>query len=169
MKKGQAALEFLSTYGFAFLIILVMIGALSYFGVLSPNKLIPQRCSFPADVNCFEYMASIVPLSSPNQANLTFVLINQKGNGINFNNTPANSSTATSQFGKGNCSFSQSSQIISGARVTVSCVLSEAPTSGVLGFPGKGEKVKFGIDLQFNELGQTYWQPLRGEILATLS
>lgn len=36
--KGQAALEFLTTYGWAFLVILVMIGALTYFGVLAPAK-----------------------------------------------------------------------------------------------------------------------------------
>ena len=33
VKKGQAALEFLTTYGWAFLVVLVMIGALSSFGV----------------------------------------------------------------------------------------------------------------------------------------
>ena len=45
-KKSQAALEFLTTYGWAFLIILIMIGALSYFGILSPSKLLPNRCNF---------------------------------------------------------------------------------------------------------------------------
>jgi len=38
-KKGQAALEFLMTYGWAFLVILVMIGALAYFGFIPiPNN-----------------------------------------------------------------------------------------------------------------------------------
>ncbi len=37
--KSQAALEFISTYGWAFLIILLIIAALSYFGILSPGKL----------------------------------------------------------------------------------------------------------------------------------
>ena len=48
MKKGQAAMEFLMTYGWAILIVLAAIGALAYFGVLSPNKLLPERTVFQA-------------------------------------------------------------------------------------------------------------------------
>ncbi len=55
MKKSQAAIEFLATYGWAFLIILVVIGALSYFGVLSPSKLLPDRCNFGAEFGCVDY------------------------------------------------------------------------------------------------------------------
>ncbi len=51
-KKGQAALEFLTTYGWAFLVILVMTGALSYFGVLSPGKYITDSCKLSGLVEC---------------------------------------------------------------------------------------------------------------------
>lgn len=43
-RKGQAALEFLTTYGWAFMVILVMIGALAYFGVLNPENLVSDQC-----------------------------------------------------------------------------------------------------------------------------
>ncbi|MEA2036068.1 MAG: hypothetical protein U9O94_01060 [Nanoarchaeota archaeon] len=43
-KKGQAAMEFLMTYGWAILVVLVAIGALAYFGVLSPDKFLPEKC-----------------------------------------------------------------------------------------------------------------------------
>ena len=42
--RSQAALEFLSTYGWAFLIILVMVGALASFGVLDPSRFVSDRC-----------------------------------------------------------------------------------------------------------------------------
>lgn len=45
-KKAQSALEFLTTYGWAFLVILIMIGALSYFGVLDPSRFLPEKCVF---------------------------------------------------------------------------------------------------------------------------
>lgn len=48
MKKGQAAMEFLMTYGWAIVIVLAAIGALAYFGVLSPNKLLPDRTTSQA-------------------------------------------------------------------------------------------------------------------------
>jgi len=51
-KKGQAALEFLTTYGWAFLVILVMIGALAYFGVLDPSRFTPQRCQIGIPLVC---------------------------------------------------------------------------------------------------------------------
>ena len=51
-KKSQAALEFLTTYAWAFLVILIMVGALAYFGVLSPSKLLPDRCNFGSEVSC---------------------------------------------------------------------------------------------------------------------
>jgi hypothetical protein len=47
-KKGQAAMEFLMTYGWAIVVVLAAIGALAYFGVLSPNKLLPDRTTFSA-------------------------------------------------------------------------------------------------------------------------
>jgi hypothetical protein len=54
-KRGQAALEFLTTYGWAFLIIIVMIGAISYFGILNPNKFVPARCSISAEFSCNDF------------------------------------------------------------------------------------------------------------------
>ena len=55
LKRSQAAIEFLATYGWAFLVILIVIGALSYFGVLSPSKLLPDRCNFGAEFGCVDY------------------------------------------------------------------------------------------------------------------
>jgi hypothetical protein len=37
-KRGQAAVEFLMTYGWAILVAIIAIGVLAYFGVFSPGK-----------------------------------------------------------------------------------------------------------------------------------
>ena len=50
-KKGQAAMEFLMTYGWAILVVLAAIGALAYFGVLSPDNLLPERTTFQAPIS----------------------------------------------------------------------------------------------------------------------
>ncbi|MAH51939.1 hypothetical protein CMI37_39340 [Candidatus Pacearchaeota archaeon] len=42
-RKSQAALEFIMTYGWAFLVVFVAIGALAYFGVLSPDRFLPEE------------------------------------------------------------------------------------------------------------------------------
>lgn len=54
-RKGQAALEFLTTYGWAFLVILVMIGGLSYFGVLDVGKFIPDSCKLDGNLECSSF------------------------------------------------------------------------------------------------------------------
>jgi uncharacterized protein (UPF0333 family) len=58
-KRAQGALEFLMTYGWAFLVILIMIGALAYFGVLSPTKFLPERCTFGSQFMCKDYILSV--------------------------------------------------------------------------------------------------------------
>ena len=41
-------MEFLMTYGWAILVVLAAIGALAYFGVLSPGNLLPEKTTFKA-------------------------------------------------------------------------------------------------------------------------
>ncbi len=45
-KKGQAAMEFLMTYGWAILVVLVAIAALAYFGVTNINTPLVERTYF---------------------------------------------------------------------------------------------------------------------------
>jgi len=58
MKKAQAAMEFLMTYGWAILVVLAAIGALAYFGVLSPSKLLPSKCTLSPGFNFGDCKAS---------------------------------------------------------------------------------------------------------------
>ena len=57
-KKSQAAMEFLMTYGWAILVVLVAIGALAYFGVLSPDRFLPAKCTLPAGIACTDFKIS---------------------------------------------------------------------------------------------------------------
>lgn len=50
--KGQAAMEFLMTYGWAILVVLGAIGALAYFGVLNPAKFLPEKCLMETGFTC---------------------------------------------------------------------------------------------------------------------
>ena len=56
--KSQAAMEFLMTYGWAILVVLVAIGALAYFGVLSPDRFLPSKCTLPAGIACTDFKIS---------------------------------------------------------------------------------------------------------------
>jgi len=54
-RKGQAAMEFLMTYGWAILAAIIAIGVLAYFGVFSPSKYMPSVCSLNAPLGCDEH------------------------------------------------------------------------------------------------------------------
>ena len=57
--RAQAAMEFLMTYGWAILVVLIVIGALAYFGVLKPGGLLPEKCVFPSGINCVDHTVEI--------------------------------------------------------------------------------------------------------------
>ena len=49
-RKAQAAMEFLMTYGWAILIVLIVLAALFFLGVFDPQT--PNSCIIPAPFNC---------------------------------------------------------------------------------------------------------------------
>lgn len=89
-KKAQGALEFLMTYGWAFLVILIMIGALAYFGVLNPTKFLPERCTFGAQMACKDHKLALL------EGTVTLRLQNNFGSSIAIIGA---STTATSPDG----------------------------------------------------------------------
>ncbi len=79
-KKSQAAMEFLMTYGWAILVVLVAIGALAYFGVLSPDRFLPAKCQLPAGIACTDFKLQ----SGAGAANAVTVVLR---NGLGFDTT----------------------------------------------------------------------------------
>ena len=57
-KKAQAAMEFLMTYGWAILIILIALGVLFYLGVFSPK--VSNNCIASAPLTCTDIKADSV-------------------------------------------------------------------------------------------------------------
>ena len=53
--RAQAAIEFLMTYGWAALIILVVMGMLFYLGVFNPSTSAASSCVLPSGFTCVEY------------------------------------------------------------------------------------------------------------------
>lgn len=54
-KRGQAAIEFLVTYGWAIMAAMVVIGALTYFGMTNPATSLPDKCLFSNAFECKDY------------------------------------------------------------------------------------------------------------------
>jgi len=151
MIKGQAALEFLSTYGWAFLVLLIMIGALTYFGVLNPSKMLPDRCIFSPEIQCVE----------------SKVVGNQGGDGmLRFRITNNIGSTASFAFGATDLTYNKYTPCIaegggvnirSGSTIEVNCTFTGNT------FPVR-EKMKFEVNATYQKMGGIYFTPIKGEI-----
>jgi len=76
MKKGQAAMEFLMTYGWAILVVMIVIAALWYFGVLTPTTFLPERCTLGTGIACKDHKIN----AQKDEIYLT--LVNGLGEGI---------------------------------------------------------------------------------------
>jgi hypothetical protein len=85
MRKGQAALEFLMTYGWAILVVLAAIAALAFFGVLNPGRFLPEKCTMPSGLACLDFQVVSGQLT----------LIVQNSFGFDINNVAVTLSNGT--------------------------------------------------------------------------
>jgi hypothetical protein len=54
-RKGQAAIEFLSTYGWVLIVLLLALGILANYGLLNPSKYLPDKADFGNQLKVEEY------------------------------------------------------------------------------------------------------------------
>ncbi len=120
-KRAQAAMEFLMTYGWAILVVLIVIGALAYFGVLSPSTLLPEKCTFPVSLSCTDF--SVAPSA------ITIMLQNGAGRDMTVRGVTA---TGDALPISGMCATKASSTFL----VTDYCPLSAAPPANGCSFGG---------------------------------
>ena len=92
-KRGQAAMEFLMTYGWAILAAIIAIGVLAYFGVFSPGKYVSGTAvvNAPFYVNAWNIDASDggVNLEVKNNGGDTYVVSSVSITNANIGGTPS--------------------------------------------------------------------------------
>ena len=72
MKRAQAAMEFLMTYGWAILVVVGVIATLAYLGIFDSTAVITDTCSTDAGFSCTEWKAF-------SDGNVFFVIHNNQG------------------------------------------------------------------------------------------
>ena len=158
-RKSQAALEFLTTYGWAFLVILIMIGTLAYFGILSPSKILPNRCNFGSEFQCLDYQ-----IAGGSTNTFKIRLKNNVGDPIDVSALII-ASESTTQFScstpPANPASWKPSQIID--------LTWSGCNSGAAGFI-VDEKGKVLVIVKYNSVtsGSGYTKEVKGEVLSTV-
>ena len=169
VRKSQAALEFLTTYAWAFLVIIIMVGALAYFGVLSPSKLLPDRCNFGAEVGCNKDYLVVVN----SEANtLTMRLENNAGAPI----TVTSATATTDVTSAGACTAQINDAAISSfpwaSDVTITFNVDCVGAGASLGGDAlvEKEKIKFNIEINYypTAAGSSYAKTVFGDVFTTI-
>ncbi|MBW3001533.1 hypothetical protein KY338_00045 [Candidatus Woesearchaeota archaeon] len=124
MEKGQAAIEFLLTYGWVILVFIVAIGALLYFGFLSPETFGQEQCEIVSGLDCKDVRAT--------GTELTLVIENNLGQDVFIQkiNDP-----------KGKCSLEEGKEIKNSEEATI--VISGCK------YGSKGERLKTELDFEY--------------------
>ncbi|RME53153.1 hypothetical protein D6783_02780, partial [Candidatus Woesearchaeota archaeon] len=79
--------EFLMTYGWAILVVLAAIGALAYFGILSPGRFLPESCTVSGGFSCLDYQVT--------SSGVTLTLVNNLGEAASAVNVTFNTSAGS--------------------------------------------------------------------------
>ncbi|MDP3026970.1 MAG: hypothetical protein Q8N63_04630 [Nanoarchaeota archaeon] len=120
-KRGQAAMEFLMTYGWAILAAIIAIAVLAYFGVFNPGRYTSEMCQVGAPFTCDDN--SIVTSGIAGVATVDIILRNGADNDY----------TATA-IEVANCNddapVTVSTLIESGKTATVTAICTTALTAG---------------------------------------
>ena len=97
-KKGQAAMEFLMTYGWAILAAIIAIGVLAYFGVFNPGRLAGPAglVSPPFNLDDFRIVDAAV---AGDTDNVTLVITQNLGSSIKLLATPITQGTGAATEG----------------------------------------------------------------------
>lgn len=141
MKRGQAAFEFLITYGWAIVIVLAAIGALAYFGVFRAATLLPDSCMPTPGFGCDSPML--------NAYNITFAITNGLGSSVN--------NPVISKIGNFNCDLANSHICERGITNCITNVPSIASGGiAIVSLPctlTAGQYVKGDVDINFDSTG----------------
>lgn len=157
-KRGQVGLEFLTTYAWAFVVILIVIGALAYFGVTNPSKALPDRCNLGAEFTCINHLID----ATNSQVKLR--LKNGLGDVV-----VANSFSASSEQGGISCSTTSPSSIDPWVPGNVTDVTFTSCGLSAGGFVS-GQKEKLFVQFSYydKKSGSAYARVVKGEIFSTV-
>ncbi|MFC1648506.1 hypothetical protein ACFL1B_03525 [Nanoarchaeota archaeon] len=152
--KGQAAIEYLTTNGWIFIVIIIGIGALSYFGFFNPENFVSDKCNFGGQLFCDDHLVKRIDAATTE--------VNWKlRNSLNKPVIITDIQSLDSEFDVVNpCTTDVI--IMPGERENITCNINK----GLL----KGEKKSIALEITFRKNGTgTPEHKIAGEIFATIT
>ena len=147
-QHGQSALEFLSTYGWALLIVLAIIATLYFFGVFSVSRYVPRSCTTQPGLPCDSYRMG---LNESAPAQLSFKLLTHNGLGYDINVTNVTIyaeglGVAGRKNYSGSCTSPSTGSSLSTAGTLILC---DVPIGDTARIPRIGDSVRFTFSITY--------------------
>ncbi|MCL4403193.1 MAG: hypothetical protein M1500_03780 [Candidatus Marsarchaeota archaeon] len=139
MLRAQSAMEYLTTYGWAILIIAVVLSAMYVLGLFSPSSYVNNECIFPAEFSCLSSFIAQNGILTINLEQSTSSPINITALGCNDQGTLTNMQPYSPQMNV---------QIGSNTTLSVQCYANGTAFSSGLGGVYKGDMILNYTDLQ---------------------
>jgi len=152
-RKGQAAMEFLMTYGWAILAAIIAIGVLAYFGVFSPGRLVSGNAALNPPLNVDE--SNIVNDGIGGNDGINLIVLQNSGSSISLNSATI---TLTSG-GTATCTDTAFTDPWSSGTTE-----SFAFDCGGAGIFAAGDTVAANIVISYNQTGSTLTQQSTGTV-----
>ena len=74
--KAQVAMEYIVTYGWALLAVMVLVAGLSFFGIFRPEDSLPERCIIVPNIECQDHQITVVEQVGPDTETLKLYVRN---------------------------------------------------------------------------------------------
>ncbi len=144
-------MEFLMNYGWAILVILIAIGALSYFGVFDISKLMPGRCTFGTKALCKSFVYSDNGLELSLASNLKGPVIINK---INVSSSERSVGCLSDEIG-------ERWKSREAKHITINC---DFESLGLI----EGTNDKLDVDIEYIESGSEFIKTISGEVITEI-
>lgn len=159
-KSGQAAMEFLMTYGWAILVVLIAVGAMAYFGVFNVSSLMPQRCMVPAPFSCQGFLAKATGAAATDDVTFQVTLMNGGVGAVTITEVLIDDVALRNQLGA--CTSGPLSVVLNpGAQNSFSVTCDDKASLN-------GQRLRTAIKLKYTDSATGYDHTAAGEIIADI-
>ena len=141
-KSAQAAMEFLMTYGWVLVVVLILIGALAYFGAFNGDLLLPEKCDLQSGLTCSD--SRVVLTNSVGTSYVRILVQNNMGYNIIISKVNVTSPTSPAY----SCINLTSPQILIANGATQSIKIDTGCQDFPKGVAGASKK-KFNVDITY--------------------
>ena len=108
--KAQVAMEYIVTYGWALVAVMVLVAGLSFFGIFRPEDTLPEDCYISTEIECQDFRIYVNEISGNNDEEFLEVYVRNVGRedlyvskvqcilGDNYNMTPVSDAFIPTDF-----------------------------------------------------------------------